>query len=456
MSDDKLIYATDYLVEEMVLYSLSTKTGFDISSMMEELNIFDSIFQTSISGNIVIRDSVGLIEKLPIAGNETLNVRLVKPGTDGNEKIEKTFRIYKLADRKPRTNLTEIYTLHFCSYQQFFSEQVKVSKGYIFKTYADIARDILENDLQLTGKNEKFYVEPTFGNLNVTLPGMTPLQTCQWLAKRSLNSASVPSFLFFQNLGDGFVFSSLENLYSQFDTTLEYEHNIQTDPNSDRSDKLFGVNYSEFDQGFNMLTAIKEGVFASVNYGIDFVTLSFEKTEFDASKYEGQNTLLNRNGNVNKVNLVGIDGQSATSKTLSTVKITPLTNNQLKSSYIKSHDKTVFPNDTDKITSQRQHILQNLLNNKVYLGVPGLMSLNAGRVIKINFLERNVREKTDADELDDLHSGKYIITSTRHTFTPDGVYRTFMECATDSYGKSQGTGQRVTIDTITGNADFNA
>lgn len=456
MSDDKLNYATDYLIEEMVLYSLETKTGFDISSMMEELNIFDSIFNTSISGNIVIRDSVGLIEKLPIVGNETLNVRLTKPGTDGQEKIEKSFRIYKMSDRKPKTNLTEIYTLHFCSFQQFFSEQVKISKGYNFKTCADMASDILKNDLQLTGDNEKFYVEPTFGNLNITLPSLTPLETCQWLAKRALNVSSVPSFLFFQNLGDGYVFSSLENLYSKFDTTLEYEHNIQTDPNSDRSDKLFGVNYSEFDQGFNMLTAIKEGVFASTNYGIDFVTLSFEKTEFDASKYEDQNVLLNKNGNVNKVKLLGIDGQPATAKNFSTIKITPLTKNQLTSSYIKSRDKTVFSNDTDKITSQRQHIIQNLLNNKVYLGVPGLMSLNSGRVIKINFLERNIREKTDTDELNDLHSGKYIITSTRHTFTPDGIYRTFMECATDSFGKSQGTGQRVTIDTITGNADFNA
>lgn len=457
MDNEKIVFATDYLVQSIVLYSLISKDGIDITNLMEELNIFDSIFTTSVSGNIIIRDSIGLIEKLPLAGNETLNVTLIKPGTDNDEKFQKVFKIYKLSDRKPTTNLSEIYTLHFCSFSQFFSEQTKISRTYNYKTYSTVVENILTQELKIP--TEKIYITPSFGNVNVTIPNLPPLEACKWLAKRSLDSVNIPSFLFFENLQDGFVFSNLDVLYEKFDTTLEYSHNIQTAPDATKSDNVFGVNYSELDQGFNVLSSIKQGVYASTHLGVDFTTLSFEKTEFDSSLFAPTLLQLNDSRKVNKTQFVSVDGTKATDKFLSNLKITPLTKNQPLSKYIKSRDKTVFSNEMDKIIVQRQYIFQNLLNNKVYLSVPGLMSLSSGRSIKINFLDRNRRENKDSDELDDLYSGRYIITSTRHVFTPDGVYRTFMECSTDSYettnNKSAGSSS-ITVGTITGNFDYNA
>jgi len=447
--------ATDYLVQSIVLYSLISKDGIDITNLMEELNIFDSIFSTSVSGNIIIRDSIGLVEKLPLAGNETLNVTLIKPGTDGQEKFEKVFKIYKLSERKPTTNLSEVYTLHFCSFSQFFSQQIKISRSYPYKTYSTVIDNILRDELKIPAK--QIYVSRSFGNVNVTIPNLHPLDACKWLAKRCLDSVSVPSFLFFENINDGYIFANLENLYEFFNTTLEYSHNIQTAPDATNSDNVFGVNYSEMDQGFNVLSSIKQGVYASTHLGIDFATLSFEKTEFDASLFAP--TLLNDSRKVNKTQFVALDGSKATDKFMSNLKVTPLTKNQTLSKYITSRDKTVFSNAMDKIIVQRQYIFQNLLNNKIYLAVPGLMSLNSGRSIKINFLDRNQREKKDGDELDDLYSGRYIITSSRHVFTPDGVYRTFMECSTDSYGvtnNKNGQKNSITLGTITGDFDYNA
>jgi hypothetical protein len=457
MDNEKIIFATDYQVQSIVLYSLISNDGIDITNLMEELNIFDSIFSTSVSGNIIIRDSIGLIEKLPLAGNETLSVLLIKPGTDGEEKIEKVFKIYKLSERKPITNLSEVYTLHFCSFTQLFSEQTKLSRSYVYKTYSTIVENILTEELQIPSK--KIYTSPSIGNVNVTIPNLAPLDACRWISKRSLGTGAAPSFLFFENISDGYIFASLDYLYEKFDTTLGYSHTIQTAPNTVKSDNVFGVNYSELDQGFNVLSSIKQGVYSSTHLGIDFSTLSFEKTEFNASKYASTAFLLNGLSKVNKTQFVSLDGSKATDKFLSNLKVTPLTKNQPLSKYIMSKDKTVFSNQMDQIILQRQHVFQNLLNNKVYLSVPGLMGLNSGRSIKIDFLERGQREKNDLDELDDLYSGKYIITSSRHVFTPDGVYRTFMECSTDSYGTTNnksGGGSSITIGTITGEFDYNA
>lgn len=429
-TDNQLIQSTDYLVKEIVLYSLASKQGVDVTALMLELNLYDSIFTTSISGNIILQDSLGLIEKLPIRGNETLSVILEKPGSDGEIKFEKSFRIYRMSDRKPKTNLNEVYTLHFCSYQQVFSEQMKISKGYKYKTIHYMINDIMQNELQVPN-DSKYFIETTSGNMNLSIPNLSPLQSCAWLAKRSLNGNKIPSYLFFESLNDGFVFSSLETLFSTFDTKLEYTHNIQTADSAQESEKLFGVNYSETEQGFNILTGIQNGVYASTNYGIDLVTLSFEKTVFDYQSYESKNTLLNNK--INKIDFLSNDGSSVGTQNLANIKISPLTKNQVINPYIKARDKTVFSNDMDEIVSQRQHIFQNLLNSKIYLTVPGFNALSSGRVITVKFLERNVRDKSDADETDDLYSGKYIIVRCRHVFRPDGIYRTYMECATDSY-----------------------
>jgi hypothetical protein len=429
-TDNQLIQSTDYLIKQLVIYSLSTGQAVDVSALMLELNLYDSIFTPSVSGNVILQDSLGLIEKIPLTGNETINMLLEKPGSDGAIKFEKSFRIYKLSDRKAKTNLNEVYTLHFCSYQQVFSEQIRLSKGYTYKNVTYMVNDILQNELQVPN-DAKYFIESTYGNMNLSVPNLTPLQTCTWLAKRALNSNKIPSYLFFESLNDGYIFSSLETLFDTFDTKLEYTHNIQTADGTQEAEKLFGVNYSETEQGFNIITGIQNGVYASTNYGIDLVTLSFEKTVFDYQQYQTKTAKLNNK--INKTEFLDNQGKSVSMKNLANIKITPLTKNQLTNPYIKAHDKTVFSNDMDEIVSQRQHIFQNLLNSKIYLTVPGFNSLSSGRVIKVKFLDRNTRDKTDTDETDDLYSGRYLIVRCRHVFRPDGVYRTYMECATDSY-----------------------
>ena len=50
--------ASQFKINELVIV---TKAGkIDISGIFEELNIFDSLYMPVVSGNIVIKDSVGL------------------------------------------------------------------------------------------------------------------------------------------------------------------------------------------------------------------------------------------------------------------------------------------------------------------------------------------------------------------------------------------------------------
>ena len=44
------------------------------------MNIYESIYKTSITGSLVITDSNNLIAKLPIQGTERLSFKLSTPG----------------------------------------------------------------------------------------------------------------------------------------------------------------------------------------------------------------------------------------------------------------------------------------------------------------------------------------------------------------------------------------
>ena len=93
--------------------ALNSKVGpFDISTIFEELNIFDSILTPCMSGTIVILDSIGLSRKLVLDGSEYLDVSISKdkePSDNSQTNITRTFRIFKQTNRISVNQTTEKY-----------------------------------------------------------------------------------------------------------------------------------------------------------------------------------------------------------------------------------------------------------------------------------------------------------------------------------------------------------
>ena len=59
---------TQFTINEL---KLITKFGvFDISAVFDELNVYDSLLMPCMTGNIVIKDSVGLSKRLSFDGSE--------------------------------------------------------------------------------------------------------------------------------------------------------------------------------------------------------------------------------------------------------------------------------------------------------------------------------------------------------------------------------------------------
>ena len=65
---------TQFTINEL---KLITKFGvFDISAVFDELNVYDSLLMPCMTGNIVIKDSVGLSKRLSFDGSEYIKVNI--------------------------------------------------------------------------------------------------------------------------------------------------------------------------------------------------------------------------------------------------------------------------------------------------------------------------------------------------------------------------------------------
>ena len=190
---------------------ISGNDSISIKNLMQEFSIYEDIFKQAITGNILITDSIGLINALKITGTEKIRLSFGKKSSTDVELVTKEFRIIRLGPRVKKSFTTEIYSIHFCSDELVISESRKVSKAYVGKTIDDIVVDILDNYLDLAETDKNYTVQKTDGVYDFTIPLMKPFEAINFVASyaRGLNgNNNVYDFMFFENK-DGFVFVSL-------------------------------------------------------------------------------------------------------------------------------------------------------------------------------------------------------------------------------------------------------
>ena len=189
----------------------------DVTAIFQELNIYDTIFFPSISGNIVILDTNNITGQIDFKSC-FLSVELSKGDeTDGPTIFKKTFRIYNQSDRIIKNPSSEIYVLHFISQELIeslsYSENNKKICQYFEGTYTDAVNIILYNYLQVPDKKIGI-IESTKGLHQFTIPNLTPFDAMDWLVKRSITFENLPNFMFFENKS-GYNFVSLTFLLSR-------------------------------------------------------------------------------------------------------------------------------------------------------------------------------------------------------------------------------------------------
>jgi len=424
--------STKFVIKELYVVA-PDGSKYDLSSVYQELNLFDNLFVPCVSGNIQVTDAVDFGGKLQLfKGNRKLKIVIDKsteyvPGL----RYEKQFIIYKHTNLKNLNMSSKTYTLHFVSEEFLLSLQKKVSQNYV-GLYSNIAATILSDELKIpraaprNGLGGLGTIYPSNGPQNVIIPALSPFDAINWIAKRTVsnysNASGDPDYVFFETAQEGYSFAPLRHF---MDRPSSFSINFNPKNLTDNlSQEFTGARDMKILSNFSLLDTVKDGVYAGKFVGFDTLTKTFKitsvKTVFE--KGSKQNNLAD---GLNK------EGSKYSDMDDSRVVIYPFATPRLTNSYIQdnSAEEVNFADNTQDYIFQRKAIFSNLMQRRLQLMMPGNFALFSGGTVEVTVPKYAIDDGRGTK--DTSLSGKYIIIGTRHVIRAD-KHETLIEVATDN------------------------
>jgi hypothetical protein len=425
--------STGFRIKEL---KISTKNGteLDITQLYEELNIFDSIFQPCLNGNILIKDSSGLIHNLLLDGNEFLLVNIGKTNDD-ELSIKRIFRIYKLTNRKMVNMNSETYILHFISEEFIQSTVTRVCQSFGDKTLSEIALFILKDYMKAPDSKIKDGIfDPSLGVKKIVFPTLSPIKAITEVAKLAIDEKGTPGFLFFENLF-GYNFASLRNLLER-KSIFNINFNPKNLNTSGEVSDFLGVRHFEVLQQFDLLDNIEKGVYGGKYKAFDPQTHDYVEMLFT---YDSINHPRNPEnsapsiGNIRTYDGSVMDSHFDASFIRGTTNLLADFDEGIREDDEDSSQKRI---DYENIVFQRQAIFGLFSSQRVKLVVPGNFLLCSGNNVFLH-VPKFSQKTPGEDNWDRTLYGSYMIVSSRHMIKPNGIHETIFEACTNSSNRSE-------------------
>lgn len=447
-SDQGIQRAGDVIIEELKLVS-TDNTVFDLTEFLVELNIYEDMFSSYLKGNIVLSDSLNLIERAPIIGEELILVKIKTPSFAGDSVIQKTFRVFKISDRNVvRDNNSQTFILYFASIELFYDVQLPLFlpfEGVIHEVASRIYEEFINT-------NRKFFISESSSDITETeavtpmvilnaaanrvkfvSPGWTPFKCLNWLASKAIpKETTAKNFLFFEST-KAFYFGSVEYILKEaadnkfsLGTYSISASNIRDGANAPNLNKEFFIakDVSMVDTT-DHIKNYTNGYLANRLITLDIHNKVYEITDYDyVTEYSKQYHTSGK----------GTAAEPIFSE--STLR-NPATN----ISFYPINEK-LFDNFKDNVNEKikdiygnRKSSLLDLTNLKLNITVPGRTDAQVGRILYFLYPAlgpSSDQEKTlDKQKQDKQYSGTYLITAIRHKVNKNEHMMT-MELVKDS------------------------
>lgn len=230
----------EHQINKLLIKSKVTGNSIDLTQICEKIVLKESIFKSSIMGELYITDTSSLIESLPIVGQEEIEIIFGYPdhskNKDGTPDIEIEGIVYKV-DNRERTGYgasIENYVIYFCDSVETVNKLKRVSKTFKEKKISEYVSTISNDDLEI-----EVDCEQTEGEKTITIPNLNPLSAIDFLANFSHNNQGKNNMFFFYQGRDKFYFKSIEKMieeknnngveiyFSKFPNYFDIDHPIQ-------------------------------------------------------------------------------------------------------------------------------------------------------------------------------------------------------------------------------------
>jgi hypothetical protein len=408
----------------------------DLRQLVKELGYYESIFSPSVSVTIVIQDGTDMKNSLPIVGGETIDISFSDsfPGTvdiDGGG----TMRVYKISDRVKESDKVDSYTL-LCTTNDFINSHYKiVDRTYTRKSAKNIVSDILKEKFGQELFNDQEV--KTEGIHTFTFTQINPFKAINQilLEAQSVEEDKASSiFCFWQN-NDGYQLQNLDILLrkeprkDETGETLKYAYFTGEVPNDYQfeSSRILDVRETV---SFDFLNGIAEGQYGTMVKYYDPIAKQFRNNQYTHDENWEDNIHANKNPLLSK-NISEEFGRTTTvEKYLTTNAVAS------KITYVSDRDVNIRTSSRRRqnVVAGATAIMSRITNNSIDIMVYGDSRIMAGETIDITMPTTGQKKKTD-ELIDNLTSGRYLITAVKHSISDDEYY-TIMTVVKDSYIKN--------------------
>jgi hypothetical protein len=397
-SSQQLRFAGDVSIDKV---QIVTPKGFfqDVTAQVQNIAFYEDIFSPFITGSIIIKESLDLVNLFPFIGEEYLDLEITTPSIQ-DTKISGKYYIYKLTEREMLGDRSVIYQLHFISIEAVTDLNKKLSKTFSGKV-SDLVEGLIKDKTYGLESTKKFYIDPTFTNIKYVSNYWSPIKNLMYLCDHAANMNKTPNYVFFENR-DGFYFMSLEALYqngvkAEFILDKYTRDNVPggTDARNVTEDYKRILNIS-IPTAYDYMDRISSGMLGSKQISYDVTKKSYSTKNYNMFDRFKEQKHLNPNP---------INSDKAIFRSNSAII------NQPKNfgTFNGYGDVT-----NSNINQERISVMKLAESNKLEITVPGRTDYTVGQKVFVNLKRIEPISAKDDDIQDKMFSGNYLIAAINH------------------------------------------
>jgi hypothetical protein len=393
-----LRFAGDVSIDKV---RIITPKGFyqDVGAQVINVQFYEDLFSPFITGSLILKDSLDLVNLFPFIGEEFLELEISTPTLKENN-IKGKYYIYKMTSREMTGDKSVVYQLHFISVEAVVDLNKKISKVF-GDQISKLIKPFLTDKTYGLETTKKVYVEETSNNTKYISNYWSPVENIQYLAGQAVNKNGSPSYIFFENR-DGFYFMTLETLYTNA-TFASFVYDKYT-----RDDRPGGGSVRNTTEDFKRILEISIPVAFDYMDRIRTGMLSSRQVSYDVVKktYSAKNyNMFQKFDKQKHLNKYAINSDRAIFRANSRIINFPKDYGNFNG----------FEDVTNAKTNQERISLLKLSEaNKLNITVPGRCDYTVGLKIALDLKKIEPLSKADKDTTDKMFSGNYIIAAINH------------------------------------------
>jgi len=407
-----------YNLTSVVLSTSLHKRELSIESIVMDINLYESIFNNTLSGSISIMDTENYISTFPICGYETLTFEFSGQTAEDRDFFSVSVRVYAIKNILEITSGGKSYSLEFISKEFLDDRELIISRAFNSLTASQIVKAVWDDTLL---SEKSISIEDTSGLLDMISPSWRPMKLIDWLCSRSVSiDRDGANYVFYETL-DGFNYISLETLVSDIDDTLidtfyYGAKDLQVDGHP-TPEAAYTVSNIQIDSSFDLIQNLSMGMYSSTMIEHDIVKRTVKTYRFDYEKSFDKYKHLE-------------DWSFLHSDVDDLKEVYDSRNFLIPQHYQMFGEYSVSSRDTSKrerTLQTRASQLQQINTYKITLTLPGNIRTRAGDVVYLYYPSKGAEDTEDP-----LMSGHYLVLSVKNNMSMIR-HNTTIEIAKDSY-----------------------